>query len=145
MLATGEGTANGYGFQIASNAALAEPARSAAVADLLARIAAAQAYSDTHREQRARVWSAETKLPIAVTRRAAGRGPDLPVPLDDQVVASQQELADAFSDAGVVPGRIRFADAVDRRFEASTLAAARRGIPGTPTDRTATAPRGGTR
>ena len=134
IIADGEGTANGYGFQVASNAARAEPARSAAVADLLARIAAAQAYSDTHREQRAQVWSEETKLPIEVTRRAVGRGPDQPIPLDDDVVASQQALADAFSDAGVIPGRADFAAFVDRRFERSTLDAARDGIPGTPTD-----------
>ncbi|MBC3192267.1 ABC transporter substrate-binding protein [Pseudonocardia sp. C8] len=135
VLADGEGTANGLGFQVASNAALADPARSAAVADLLARVAAAQAYSNTHREQRAAVWSQETGLPIAVTRRAVGRGPDLPVPLDDRVVASQQALADAFSEAGVIPGRADFAAFVDRRFEPTTLHAARNGVPGTPTSR----------
>ena len=43
--------------------------------------------------------------------------------MDDAVVASEQQLADAFSDAGVIPGRVRFADLVDRRFEATTLAA----------------------
>ncbi|ANY09350.1 ABC transporter substrate-binding protein [Pseudonocardia sp. HH130630-07] len=134
VLADGTGTANGYGFQVASNAALADPARSAAVADYLARVAAAQTYSDTHREQRARVWSEETSLPQAVTRRAVDRGPDLPVPLDDTVVASQQALADAFTDAGVIPGRADFGAFVDRRFEESTLRAARAGIPGTPTE-----------
>jgi sulfonate transport system substrate-binding protein len=122
-IATGEGTANGYGFQVASNAALADPAKQAAVGDLLARIAAAQRYSDTHRAQRAQVWSKETKLPLPVTTDAANRGPDLPIPMDDAVVASEQQLADAFSDAGVIPGRVRFADFVDRRFEATTLAA----------------------
>jgi sulfonate transport system substrate-binding protein len=122
-IATGEGTANGYGFQVASHAALADPAKQAAVGDLLARIAAAQRYSDSHREQRAQVWSRETKLPLPVTTAAANRGPDLPVPMDDALVASEQELADAFSDAGVIPGRVRFADFVDRRFESTTLAA----------------------
>ncbi|SFN73613.1 sulfonate transport system substrate-binding protein [Pseudonocardia ammonioxydans] len=135
VLADGEGTANGFGFQVASNAALADPARSAAVADLLARVAAAQTYSDTHRAQRAEVWSAETGLPLAVTRRAVDRGPDLPIPFDDGVVASQQALADAFSDAGVIPGRADFAALVDRRFEPTTRHAARTGIPGTPTHR----------
>ncbi|MEQ3539081.1 ABC transporter substrate-binding protein [Pseudonocardia tropica] len=134
IVADGTGTANGYGFQVASNAALAEPARSAALADFLARLAAAQTYSDTHREERAKVWSAETKLPLPVTRRAVGRGPDLPVPLDDAVVASQQALADAFTAAGVVPGRADFAAFVDRRYETTTLTAARDGIPGTRTD-----------
>ena len=39
------------------------------------------------------------------------------MPLDDRLVRSQQELADAFTDAGVIPGRVSFADIVDRRFE----------------------------
>ncbi|MFP5020677.1 ABC transporter substrate-binding protein [Pseudonocardia phyllosphaerae] len=134
VLVDGTRTANGYGFQVASNAALADPARSAAVADLLARIAAAQTYSDTHREQRAKVWSDETKLPLAVTRAAVASGVDLPVPLDDAVVASEQQLSDSFTEAGVIPGRADFGAFVDRRFEPTTLAAARRGIPGTPTD-----------
>lgn len=135
IVADGTGTANGYGFQVASNAALADPARSAAVADFLARVAAAQVYADSHREQRARVWSEETDLPLPVTRRSVERGPDLPIPLDDAVVASQQALSDDFTEAGVVPGRADFAAFVDRRFEATTQAAARDGIPGTPTDR----------
>ncbi len=122
-IATGEGTANGYGFQVASNAALADPVRQAAVGDLLTRIAAAQRYSDAHRGQRAKVWSKETKLPLPVTTLAAQRGPDLPVPMNDAVISSEQELADAFSDAGVIPGRVSFADFVDRRFEAATLSA----------------------
>lgn len=121
-IATGEGTANGYSFQVASNAALADPARQAAVGDLVRRIAQAQRYSDTHRDQRARVWSRETKLPLPVTARAVARGPDLPVPMDDALVASQQDLADAFTDAGVIPGGVRFAEFVDRRFETPTPA-----------------------
>lgn len=135
IVADGTGNANGYGFQVASNATLADPARSAALADYLARVAAAQVYSDSHREQRARVWSEETTIPLPITRRAVARGPDLPVPLDDTVVASQQALADAFSEAGVIPGRADVGAFVDRRYEATTLAAARDGIPGTPTDR----------
>ena len=103
---------------MASNAALADPVRQAAVGDLVRRIADAQRFSDTHRPQRAQVWSEETKLPLPVTTVATDRGPDLPVPMDDVLVRSQQELADAFSDAGVIPGRVRFADIIDRRFEA---------------------------
>ncbi|NMO91471.1 ABC transporter substrate-binding protein [Actinomycetospora sp. TBRC 11914] len=117
VIATGDGTANGYSFEVASNEALADPRKQAAVADYLRRVDAAMRYSDTHRDQRAVVWSRETKLALPVTQLAAQRGPDLPVPMDDRLVASEQDLADAFSDAGVIPGRVRFADIVDRRFE----------------------------
>ena len=117
VVATGDGTANGYSFEVAGNGALADARKQAAIADYLRRVDAAMRFSDTHREQRAVSWSQETKLSLPVTRLAVQRGPDLPVPMDDRLVASEQELADAFSDAGVIPGRVRFADIVDRRFE----------------------------
>ena len=117
VIATGDGTANGYSFEVASNEALADPGKQASVADFLRRLDAAMRYSDTHREQRAESWSRETKLALPVTRLAAERGPDLPVPMDDRLVRSEQDLADALSDAGVIPGRVRFADIVDYRFE----------------------------
>jgi sulfonate transport system substrate-binding protein len=116
VIATGDGTANGYSFEVASNEALADPGKQAAVADFVRRLDAAMRYSDTHREQRAESWSQETKLALPVTRLAAARGPDLPVPMDEGVVRSEQDLADALSDAGVIPGRVRFADIVDHRF-----------------------------
>jgi sulfonate transport system substrate-binding protein len=122
VIADGEGTANGYNVQVASNAALADPAKQAAVGDFLTRVAQAQRYADTHREQRAQVWSQETRLPLPVTTLAADRGPDLPVPMDDTFVRSEQQLADAFSDAGVIPGRADFGAFVDRRFESLTQA-----------------------
>jgi sulfonate transport system substrate-binding protein len=120
VLVSGEGTANGYSFLVASNAALADPLHQAALADFTRRLRAAMVYSDQHRDERARAWAQETRLPLPVTELAASRGPDLPVPLDDGLVRSQQELADAFSDAGVIPGRVRFADIIDRRFEDPT-------------------------
>jgi sulfonate transport system substrate-binding protein len=43
-------------------------------------------------------------------------GPDLPVPLDEQVVTSEQNLADAFTDDKSLPGKVNFAKFVDRRF-----------------------------
>jgi sulfonate transport system substrate-binding protein len=40
--------------------------------------------------------------------------------MDDTFVRSEQQLADAFSDAGVIPGRADFGAFVDRRFEPPT-------------------------
>ena len=42
-----------------------------------------------------------------------------PVPLSDSVVAAEQKLADAFSNAGQLPGKVDFAAFVDRRFAAA--------------------------
>ncbi|QUH02628.1 ABC transporter substrate-binding protein [Saccharopolyspora erythraea] len=122
VLATGEGTANGYGFQAASIGALGDAGKNAAIADFVTRLARAQVHNDAHPEDRARTWTAETGLPIDVTRRAADRKNQLPVPMDQALVDSEQRLADALADARVLPGRIRFEDFVDRRFDAQVVA-----------------------
>ncbi|GAB2996055.1 ABC transporter substrate-binding protein [Amycolatopsis acidiphila] len=124
VLADGTGTANGYSFQVAGRAALSDAGKNAAIRDYVVRIAKAERWSDTHREQWAQAWTADTGLAPQVTLAAAQKGPDLPVALDDAVVASEQELADAFSSAKVLPGKVDFARFVDRRY-ATDLAAAR--------------------
>jgi sulfonate transport system substrate-binding protein len=80
------------------------------------RHAKAERWADTHRDAWAKAWAEETGLPFEVARAAVQAGPDLPVPLDDRVVASEQRLADAFTNDGVLPGQVDFAAFVDRRF-----------------------------
>ncbi|OLF18434.1 ABC transporter substrate-binding protein [Actinophytocola xanthii] len=116
VLADGTGTANGYTFIVAGTDALADAGRNAAILDYVTRHARAELWADAHREQWARSWAAETGLAVEVASRAVERGPDVPVPLDDEVVGSEQDLADAFTDDGVLPGRVDFARFVDRRF-----------------------------
>ncbi|GAA2775550.1 ABC transporter substrate-binding protein [Saccharopolyspora taberi] len=122
VLATGEGTANGYGFQVASRKSLADPGRNAAIADFVTRLARAQVFNDQHPDRRAEFWTAETGLPPEVTRRAADRKNQLPVALSPELVDSEQKLADALREAGVLPGRFRFEDFVDRRYDAQVAA-----------------------
>ncbi|MCI2424217.1 ABC transporter substrate-binding protein [Saccharopolyspora sp. K220] len=123
VIADGQGTANGLSFQVAGTKALADAGRNTAIADYLVRLARAQRFSDANREQRAQAWSADTGLPIEVTRRATDLGPDLPVPLDDSVIRSEQELADAFVAVKEIPRPFQFAEFVDTRF-ANQLATA---------------------
>ncbi|GHE85281.1 ABC transporter substrate-binding protein [Amycolatopsis deserti] len=124
VLADGTGTANGYTFQVAGHDALADAGKNAAIRDYVVRIAKAQKWADTHREQWAQAWSAETGLKPEITLASVQNGPDLPVPLDDKVIASEQQLADAFTADKVLPGKIDFAEFTDTRF-AADLAAAR--------------------
>ncbi|OXM67426.1 ABC transporter substrate-binding protein [Amycolatopsis sp. KNN50.9b] len=124
VLADGTGTANGYTFQVAGHNALSDAGKNAAIRDYVVRIAKAQQWAGTHREQWAQAWSAETGLKPEVTLASVQNGPDLPVPLDDTVIASEQQLADAFTEDKVLPGRVDFAGFTDTRF-AADLAAAR--------------------
>ena len=86
------------------------------IAEFVTRHAKAERWADAHREEWAEVWAEETGLDPAVARAAVDNGPDVPVPLDDEVVASEQELADAFTEAKVLPAEVDFAAFVDRRY-----------------------------
>ncbi|MCS7480845.1 ABC transporter substrate-binding protein [Umezawaea endophytica] len=123
VIADGTGTANGYGFQVAGTAALADAGKNAAIKDYVVRYAKARVWADTHREEWATAWAAETGLKIEVARADVDRAGDLPVALDDAVVQSEQDLADAFTEDKTLPGKVDFAKFVDRRFEAELKAA----------------------
>jgi sulfonate transport system substrate-binding protein len=116
VLADGSGTANGYTFIVAGTSALSDAGTNSAIRDYVLRHAKAERWADTHREEWAQAWAKETGLSIEVARAAVEAGPDLPVPLDDKVVASEQDLADAFTEDGVLPGRVDFGKFVDRRY-----------------------------
>jgi sulfonate transport system substrate-binding protein len=117
--AAGAALSNGYSFQVASRSALADPGRNTALADYLARVAKAQLWAAGHLDAWAAVYARQTGIPLATVRAAIGRIVLTPVPLSDSVVAAEQKLADAFSNAGQLPGKVDFAAFVDRRFAAA--------------------------
>ncbi|MFD1858829.1 ABC transporter substrate-binding protein [Aeromicrobium camelliae] len=99
ILTSGEGVVNGIGFQVASDAALEDPATSAAIEDYLTRIARAQQWANDHPDEWADAWAAETGLPSEVTRRAIERRDYQPIAVSD-AVPSEQEMWDAFTEQG---------------------------------------------
>jgi sulfonate transport system substrate-binding protein len=113
------GTANGYSFQVAATTALADSGKAAAIKDYLARIAKAQKWSDTHKDEWASAWSKVTGLDPAVAKASVNDGATLPIPLDDKVIASEQQLADAFAAAKVIPAKLTFAHFVDKQYEST--------------------------
>lgn len=125
VLVDGSGVANGFSFQVASRAALADGKRAGAIRDYLIRLAKAQRWSDTHRAERAKAWAEETGLSLPVATAALDRGVDLHIPLDKAVVDSEQQLADAFTAAKVLPGKVDFAEFTDNRFDTDIQAALR--------------------
>jgi sulfonate transport system substrate-binding protein len=112
------GSANGYTFQVAGRAALADAGKNTAMRDYVVRLAKAQQWALTHRDDWARVWAAETGLDPTVAAAAAQTFVDGPVALDGTVRDSEQQLADAFTADGVLPGKIDFAQFLDGRFAA---------------------------
>ena len=105
VITTGKGVVNGYVFQVASNAALEDAATTAALQDYVGRIAQAQVWSQTHQEEWAKVWAEETGLSEEITLAAVKKREVELVPIDDEVIASEQEMADTFADNDLLPGK----------------------------------------
>lgn len=116
VLADGSTLMNGYTFQVASDVALEDPATSAALEDYLSRIAQAQVWSATHKEEWAKVWAAETGLPESITVAAVAKRTIETLPIDSTIIDSEQQMADAFADAGLIPEKVDMSGFFDDRF-----------------------------
>ena len=112
-----ERLSNGYSVLVASRVALADAGKNAAIADYVVRVSKAYAWARTHQSQFAQLWSQETGLPLAITQAAAADIVLHPVQLDDTLVNSEQHLADEFTAANQIPGKITFSDFVDHRYD----------------------------
>jgi sulfonate transport system substrate-binding protein len=103
VIADGSELANGYVFQVASETGLDDPATKKALEDYLSRIAKAQVWSQTHQEDWAKVWAQETGLSDEITLAAVKKRKIEVVPIDQTVVDSEQEMADAFVANDLLP------------------------------------------
>jgi sulfonate transport system substrate-binding protein len=105
VVTTGKGVVNGYVFQVASNQALDDPATTEALQDYVSRIAKAQVWSRTHQEEWAKVWAEETGLSEDITLAAVKKREIELVPITDEVIESEQEMADTFAENELFPGK----------------------------------------
>lgn len=89
-----------------------------ALGDLLVRLERAQNWLFEHPEAWAKAWAMETGLPYEVALDAVKLtyGTRVPVAIDDAVIASEQQIADAFAELKLIPRRFDFKDYVDTRF-----------------------------
>ena len=120
VLADGSKLANGYTFQVASDDALDDPATKAALQDYLGRIAQAQLWSQTHKEEWAKVWAQETGLPEEVTLAAVKKRDVQLVPIDQTVIDSEQQMVDAFAANKLVPAKFDVAPYFTDEFNDDT-------------------------
>lgn len=117
-LAAGAHLSNGYSVQVASRDALSDAGKNAAIADYVVRLAKAYAWAKSHVSQFAQLWARATGLAPSVAQAAAADIVLHPVLLDTTFVNSEQHLADEFSSANQIPGKVDFANFVDQRFNA---------------------------
>ncbi len=123
ILATGTGLGNVYSFEVASRAALADPAKAKAIKDYLTLLNEAYTWTDSHQQQWAAVWAKATGLPDSIMLQAAKDSATTPVPITPAVVSSEQSISDAFTSAGLIPVHVNFADYSVATFNSTASAA----------------------
>lgn len=115
-IAQAKGVTNGYWFGVASDAALADPKRSTALSDLLVRFAKAAKWAQDHPQEWAEKYAAAVGLDPKAAEVSQGRSLRLPTALSDEVVASEQNIADLFAKSGQIQSAPDFSKWVDRRY-----------------------------
>jgi sulfonate transport system substrate-binding protein len=118
-LAGGTALSNGLSLQVANRAALSDPGRNSAIAEYVTRVDRAYQWVAAHPDQWAAIYAQQTGLPPEVARAAVPKLTLAPVAVDDALVASEQKLADAFTAAGQIPGKVDIAGYVDRRYNSA--------------------------
>ncbi|WP_406255870.1 ABC transporter substrate-binding protein [Streptomyces chartreusis] len=118
VLTTGDGITNGLTFQVAAPAALQDKKKAAAIDDYLQRLRRATAWVYDHQEEWAKVWAKDTGLPYEVALASVKRtnATRIPVAIDKPLIASEQEIADTFTELKLIPNKVDFGAFVDPRY-----------------------------
>ncbi|MGW4244466.1 ABC transporter substrate-binding protein [Nocardia sp. NPDC004722] len=116
VLVDGKGYLKPDSFWVVGSKTLENKATAAAVRDLLGRIQQAHVWITGHHEEWAKRSSEITGVPYDVTLLAVNRGNVADHPLDDATITAEQQVADAFSDAKLIPGKVKITDFIDTRF-----------------------------
>jgi sulfonate transport system substrate-binding protein len=93
-------------FFFARDAALADPAKRAALEDLAGRLAKARRWALAHLDSYARTWSALVGLPPEVGQKIYARSHYRVSPIDEGVVADEQKTIDLYLRAGLIKTRL---------------------------------------
>ncbi|HEX4362566.1 MAG TPA: ABC transporter substrate-binding protein [Pseudonocardia sp.] len=115
-LAGGTALSNGYSLQVANRASLADAGKNSAIQDYVVRVDKAYLWAKSHPDEWATIYTQQTGIPLSTAKVAVPRLSLSPVAVDDALVASEQQLADAFTSAGQLPGKVDIAGFVDRRY-----------------------------
>ncbi|OBK25736.1 ABC transporter substrate-binding protein [Mycobacterium asiaticum] len=115
-IAEATGVTNGDYVGVASDQALADPKRNTALSDLLVRFARAAHWAKGHPQEWGQYYATAVGLDPETAAVAANRSLRLPTELGDDVINSEQRLADLFAASQQIQSSPKFVNWVDRRF-----------------------------
>jgi sulfonate transport system substrate-binding protein len=116
VLATGSAYGSPYSFEVASKAAVADPAKAAAIKVYLATLDKAYVWAATHPSAWAAAWGKAAGLPPSIMDVAAKVDATTPVPVTSATVSSEQNLVDQFFAAGLIPAKVDISNYITTEF-----------------------------
>jgi len=116
-LTDGQGVMSGYGFQVASVAAIS--GKRAILQDYLKRLAAAERWGRAHPDQYGKLLAQETGLDPDIAAAVVRSTARQPAAITPAVVAEEQAVLKRFQDAGAVSGRPDLAAGFETAFNAT--------------------------
>ncbi|MFC0710252.1 ABC transporter substrate-binding protein [Azorhizophilus paspali] len=103
LLRNGEGLTTALSFVTASESSLADPAKRAAIADVVRRFAKARQWAIDHPREYARVYAELTHLPLETAALIAGRSSKGLRPVSAADLDTMQQVADLFHEEKILP------------------------------------------
>jgi sulfonate transport system substrate-binding protein len=123
ILVNGKGYGSPLNYEVASDAALANAQKVAAIKIYLTELNKAYVWEDKHPAAWAANWAKSTGLPLSIMKKAAKDEPEIPEPVNSTVVKSEQQLTDAFYSAGLIPKKVNFAPFATSAFSSAAKVA----------------------
>ncbi|MET9457966.1 ABC transporter substrate-binding protein [Streptomyces canus] len=108
-----DGRVSGYGFIGASDQALADPSKKAALADFLRRLGTALEWTSTHQDAYAKTIEARNGADASVARTLASAAYGKVLPITDDVNKTVQDVADLMNGIGVLEPNVDVAKSAD--------------------------------
>jgi sulfonate transport system substrate-binding protein len=111
---TAEGITPGLSFEVATPDAIRD--KRTALEDFVKRLAAARAWSQNNVNGYAETWGRLMNIPPAVAVNWLARAKIRIAPIDDSVVAGEQQTIDLYFRSGLIRQSLNASDIVDRSF-----------------------------
>lgn len=108
-----DGRVSGYGFIGASDQALADPSKKAALADFLKRLGTALEWTSTHQDAYAKTIEARNGADASVAKTLASAAYSKVLPITDDVNRTVQDVADLMNGIGVLEPNVDVAKSAD--------------------------------
>jgi sulfonate transport system substrate-binding protein len=119
VLATGSAYGSPYSYEVASKAAVADPAKAAAIKVYLTTLDKAYVWAATHPSAWAAAWGKAAGLPASIMDVAATTDATTPIPVTSAIVSSEQNLVDQFFAAGLIPTKVDISGYITSEFNST--------------------------